>query len=297
VVVPAGATVLSDPVTLPVRPLDRLAVSVYLPHATGPTTQHVGAHETNYEASGSHILDPGSGPFASTLSSWFFLSGLEVLAPRRDTGAVVALGDSITAGVGSTPNADDNWPDDLARRLAAQPGSTMSVVDAGIGGNRILNPSPCCGPSAVTRFRSDVTDQKAARDVILLEGVNDIGYSRKRGALYAPHTDVSARQIINGDERIIALAHGAGLRILGATITPFKGARYWTAAGEVKREAVNQWILHSSAFDAVVDFAGVLAEPGHPERLRPAYDSGDHLHPDDAGYRAMAGSVNLALLR
>lgn len=295
VVIPPGADVLSDPVDLAVAPGSRLDISLYLPRATGPATVHVGAHETNYVASGSHVVDAG-GAFGRQINSWYFLDGVETLSPPRYLGALVALGDSITAGVGSSDNADANWPDDLARRLDRRSGATLSVVDAGIGGNRVLNASPCCGTSAVTRFRPDVLDQAGVREVILLEGVNDIGYSQKQGALSAPHTDVSAAQIIAGDKRIIAEAHDAGLRIIGATITPFKGARYWTPAGEAKREAVNRWILDSGAFNGVIDFASVLADPSDPLRLNPAYDSSDHLHPNDAGYLAMANAVDLQML-
>jgi lysophospholipase L1-like esterase len=295
VVLAPGAEVLSDPVALETPPLSRLAVSLYLPRGTGPATQHVDAHEINYVASGSHVLDAG-GAFTRQIGDWFFLDGVDVLAPHRDIGTLIALGDSITAGVGSTTDSDANWPDDLARRLAALPGETLSVVDAGIGGNRVLHDSPCCGVNAIARFGHDAAAQPGARDVILLEGVNDIGYSQKHGAVTAPHTNVSASQIIAGDEEIIAEAHRAGLLIFGATITPFRGARYWTAAGEAKREAVNHWILTSGAFDGVINFAAVLADPGHPERLNPLYDSGDGLHPNDAGYQAMADAVNLRML-
>jgi lysophospholipase L1-like esterase len=169
-------------------------------------------------------------------------------------------------------------------------------VDEGIGGNRVLNQTACCGLAAVARFRRDVLGQPGVRDVLLLEGINDIGQSQSRGPLTAPHTSISALDIVQGYEQIIAMAHAAGLRVFGATLTPFRGARYWTPAGEAKREAVNRWILTSSWFDGVFDFAKVLAEPGDPEQLAPAYDSGDHLHPDAAGYRAMARAVNLGTL-
>ena len=175
-------------------------------------------------------------------------------------------------------------------------GSTLAVVDEGIGGNRVLNNALCCGVNAVSRFEQDVRDQPGARDVILLEGINDIGYSQNRGPLTAPHTDVSALDIVEGYERIITLAHTAGLKIFGATLTPFQGARYWTPAGEAKREAVNNWIRTSGAFDGVIDFAAAVADPSDPERLNPAYDSGDHLHPNAAGYRAMAAAINLSAL-
>lgn len=139
-------------------------------------------------------------------------------------------------------------------------------------------------------------DQPGARDVILLEGINDIGFSQSDGPLTAPHTDVSALQIVRGYERIITLAHTAGLEIFGATLTPFEGARYWTPTGEAKRESVNNWIRTGGAFDGVIDFAGAVADPGDPDRLNPAYDSGDHLHPNAAGYRAMAAAINLGAL-
>jgi lysophospholipase L1-like esterase len=148
----------------------------------------------------------------------------------------------------------------------------------------------------VARFRRDVLGQPGVRDVILLEGINDIGQSQSRGAATAPHTPVSALEIVEGYERIIAMAHAAGVRVFGAALTPFHGARYWTPAGEAKREAVNRWITTSGAFDGVFDFAAAVARPGNPEQLAPAFDSGDHLHPNAAGYRAMARAVDLAAL-
>jgi lysophospholipase L1-like esterase len=296
VTIAPGADALSDPVALRVPALSRLAVSLYLPRPTGPATQHYGAHETNYLAPGSHALDAGPGAFNREVASWYFLDGLLTDSPPRYAGAVVALGDSITAGVNSEPNADATWPDDLARRLTGVAGRTLSVIDEGIGGNRVLNASPCCGPSAIDRFAADVASQPGARDVILLEGVNDIGFSQQTSDLTVPHTDVTAEQIIAGDERIIAAAHAAGLGIFGGTILPFEGARYWTPAGEAKREAVNRWILTSGAFDGVIDFAAATRDPSDPLRLNPAYDSGDHLHPDDAGYAAMAAAIPLPAL-
>ncbi len=296
VTLPPGAQVVSDPVELSVKPLQRLAVSLYLPDVTGRATGHYESHVINYLASGAHVRDASRGAFGDKLQSWFYLDAVDVLAPKRYVGAVATLGDSITAGVGSTTNEYANWPDDLARRLSELSGSTLSVLNEGIGGNRVLNNSECCGVAAVDRFTPDVLDQSGVRDVILLEGINDIGYSQQTNPLTAPHTDVSAAQIIAGDEQIIAAAHAAGLKIFGATLLPFEGARYWTPAGELKREEINNWILTSGAFNGVINFASIMADPSDPLRLNPMFNSGDNLHPNDAGYKAMANAVSLELL-
>jgi len=189
--------------------------------------------------------------------------------------------------VGSTAGADARWPNDLARRLDALAGPTLAVADEGIGGNRVLIGARCCGASAEARFGRDALDQPGVRDIIVLEGINDIGFSLG---------DVSAAQIIAGYQQLIAQAHARGLRIFGATLLPFQGAGYYTAAGEATREAVNTWIRTSGAFDGVIDFDAVMRDPADPLRLNPAYDSGDHLHPDDAGYQAMANAISLQML-
>jgi hypothetical protein len=211
--VPPGAEALSDPVTLPVKPLQRLAVSLYLPVRTGPATEHADAEETSFLAAGDRLSQLTAAGFSRRTGSWYYLDGVDVLAPRRELGAVVALGDSITDGVGSTPGGENRWPDYLARRLDARPGSSLAVVNEGIGGNRVLNDALCCGAGAVARFARDVRGRAGAREVILLEGVNDIGFSGHTGRLTAPHTSVSPAEIIAGDQQLVAQAHAAHLRI------------------------------------------------------------------------------------
>jgi lysophospholipase L1-like esterase len=293
--IPPGSEVTSDPAPLSVGPATHVAVSLYLPGPTGQATQHADAEQVNYVATGLHLTG-GSGPFRARTQSWYFLAGVDVLSPRRTLGSVIAFGDSITDGVGSPTGADARWPNFLAQRLNDRSDSTLAVVDAGIGGNRVLNGARCCGVSAIARFERDVAEQPGARDVILLEGVNDIGFSQSRGPLSAPHTNVSALAIVEGYERLVTLAHTDGLKIYAATLTPFQGARYWTPRGEAKREAINHWIRTSGAFDGVIDFAGAVADPDDPERLDRDYDSGDHLHPNAAGYQALAAAVNLDVL-
>jgi lysophospholipase L1-like esterase len=299
VTIPVGAEVYSDPVALTVGAEQNLAVSLFVPGRSGPATWHAVGAQTNYVSTpGNHAADPAGGAFATQVTSWFWLDGVDVLAPAQDR-AVVTLGDSITDGVGSTVNANDRWPDFLARRLLAAPAThRVSVLDEGISGNRVLHNAPCCGVSALARLHRDVLAQDGVRWVILLEGINDIGFSGLTGPETAPHTNVSAAQIIAGYQQIIAEAHAKELKLYGATLTPFKGTifpGYYTAAGEQKREAVNRWIRTSGAFDAVIDFDKAIRDPSDPLRILPADDSGDHLHPNDAGYAAMADAIDLAL--
>jgi lysophospholipase L1-like esterase len=288
--IPVGGRLLSDPVAMAVQPLQDLAVSVYLPGPTGTATFHWDGQQANWvSTAGDHTTDEAGDAFTTAVGSWFYLSGLIVRSPRA-VGTVVVFGDSITDGYQSAMGGNDRWPNDLARRLDTVAGPSLSVADEGISGNRVLAGSVFFGASAEARFEADALDVPGVRDIILLEGINDIGFSAT-----PPHPglDVSAAQIIAGYQRLIRQAHARGVKIFGATLLPYQGSGYYTAAGEAKREAVNAWIRTSGAFDGVIDFDTVMRDPADPLRLNPGYDSGDHLHPDDAGYRAMADAVDL----
>ncbi|MBV9806431.1 MAG: SGNH/GDSL hydrolase family protein [Solirubrobacterales bacterium] len=289
---PPGSEAWSDPVNLQVPPGRDLAVSIYVPGTSPNATFHSDTHQTSYLASGDNAGDAAATAFTTTTQHWFFLDALDVGAPRQ-IGAVVTLGDSITDGYQSTLDANHRWPDVLAGRLAQTNWPIRGVINEGIDGNEILHDYNCCGgnPNAQLRFDSDVLAQDGVRDVILLEGINDIGH-------HGP--EITAARIIQGMKHLIERAHHAGLRIIGGTLTPFENAAfagYYDPAKELTREAVNQWIRTSHAFDGVVDFDRVVRDPADPHRILPAYDSGDHLHPNDAGYRAMGNAVPLSLLR
>lgn len=209
---------------------------MYLPVATGPATYHSGAQQTNYVATGNHAGNVSAAAYTTTATSWYFLDGVDV-SNAQAPGSIVAFGDSITDGAASQVGANDRWPNFLARRLDAALGANApSVVDEGIGGNRVLNDSACFGVNALARFSRDVLSQTGVKDVILLEGINDIGFSQEPNTgCFAPNTNVSATQIERGYEQIISQAHAAGLKIFGGTLTPFKGAAYWSPAAEAKR--------------------------------------------------------------
>jgi lysophospholipase L1-like esterase len=282
----AGGEALSDPVELHVAPLSALLVSVYVPGPTGPVTNHPFTAQGNFLGSGDLALSASPAGYQDT-PCWMLISGVDVRAPSRITGSVVALGDSITDTANTTGNANRRWPDDLARRLTALPGRTLSVVNAGLGGNRLLAPregNPYYGIPALARLDHDVFSQTGVRSVILLEGVNDIGFS-------APAAD-----IISAEEQIIAQAHARGLKIFGGTIMPFGGSFVFTADREQTRETVNHWILTSHAFDGVIDFATAVTDPANPTAMLPAFDSGDHLHPNDAGCQALANAISLRMI-
>jgi len=287
--VPAGAEAISDPVALRV-PKDRdLLVTTWTPQPSGTVTYHPAAMQTSVFSRGpqDHAGDVSAAAFAETTPVWHYVSGVDVTGPP---GTVVALGDSITDGVASTPGANRRWTDYLADRLTHSPVPDYAVANSGISGNRVLLDSnypnytvySTAGRSAQWRLPLDVLDRSGARSVILFEGVNDIQQD-------PPQTDPQA--IIAGLAQIAARAHARGLRVIGATIMPFEGWRTWTPQKEAVRVAVNQWIR--GAFPAVADFDAVTRDPADPARIAPAYDSGDHLHPNGAGFEAMAKAVDL----
>lgn len=289
--VTAGGDLVSDPIPMHVDADQDLLVSLYLPNATGASTFHQQASETTYlSTAGNHVADDSAANYPKTSGSWYFLAGVDVISPNA-VGTVAAVGDSITDGVGSTPGTNRRWPDDLARRMnSASGGTTRGVVNAGIGSNRVLTDVGTMNPSLLSRFGHDVLDQPNVKDVILLEGINDIGNNAgpNGGA-------VTAQDLESGYQTVINQAHAQGLKIYGATILPFQGASYYSTYGESVRESVNDWIRSSGAFDAVIDFDSVMRSSSNPLALNSAYDSGDHLHPNDTGYQAMANAIDLHL--
>jgi lysophospholipase L1-like esterase len=271
---------------------------LYFAEPTGPATFHRFATAETYRASGDRRYDSG-GAFSltDTSKSSYFLTGVDVIG-KPGRGAVVAFGDSITDGVGSSTGTDNSYPDELTERLADAHRPT-SVLNVGIGGNRVLNGSPCFGDAAVARFQRDVLDQARPRTTIVLLGINDI-LSNDNDAFgcYVPRPTVTAQQIIDGHREMIRAGHARGIKMIGATVTPYEGGQFYTATGEQLREEVNRWIRTSGEYDAVVDFDRAVADPADPgrNRIRTEYDSGDQLHPNDAGYRAMAEAIDLKAL-
>ncbi|MFI9388729.1 SGNH/GDSL hydrolase family protein [Kutzneria sp. NPDC052558] len=281
----AGGEAVSDPVPMSVAAGQNLLVSVFLPKATSSATWHFDAFDTSYlSLPGDHTRDDGDGNYVAARTSWFYLSGVD-LVPATARGAVVAFGDSITDGYNTPVGANQRWPDDLAHRLAG----SRSVVDAGLGGNRVLTDVPNIwqGVSALKRFAHDALGQAGVQTVILLEGINDLhaGINTAGGPL-------TAQDLIAGYQQLIAQAHQAGVKIIGGTVMPDNEP----TDREAMRQAVNTWIRTSGAFDGVVDFDHAMADPANRHSLLPAYDSGDHLHPNATGMQAMANAVDLTLI-
>jgi len=288
VTLPVGESVQSDTIAIDIPDLEEVAISVYLPQQTlGDRGHSLGRQTTYISEPGNFVSADDDFPQSTTTTARYFLSGIEVQA-SNDTQGIVTLGDSITDGFASTVDANARWPDQLAERLFDDmERRDLTIINAGISGNRILNEG--VGPSAVARLDRDLLDQSGAAFVVLLEGINDIGFGQ------IGFQTVSADDIIQGYRDIISRAHDDCLKIIGATVTPFGGAGYFTDDGEVKRQALNTFIRDSGEFDAVIDFDAAVRDPDQPIQLLPAYDSGDNLHPNDDGYEAMAQSVDTAV--
>ncbi len=289
--IPPGATIVSDPVALQVPALSDIAVSIYFPDHTMATTEHSDSNQTSYRASGNQAGAASLTDSAKPIHSWYFLSGVDVVAPGDAT--VVTLGDSITDGDQSTLDANHRWPDDLATRLAADPGTkkagVLGVVNVGISGNRVLLDHT--GPNALSRFNRDVLARSGARYLIVLESINDIA---RYADNHQPVGDLEQRLELAFAEMAMQ-AHQHGIRVFGATLTPYYGCGCFTAEGEAVRDGLNQWIRTSHVLDGVVDFDKATHDPQHPLQYLPQYDSGDHVHPSDAGYQAMANAIDLSL--
>ena len=301
--VPSGAVWLSDPIDLNVKPFEEIAVSLFIPGKTPTSTCHSWAqHETYISTSGDFSANVEI-PNATKSPSWFWLSGFEVWAPKQ-TAAIIALGDSITDGFGAKQGEYGDFPDLLAKRLAQKSAiPSLAVVNEGIAGNRLLHGG--AGVSALARLDRDVIAQPGIANLIVEVGLNDIGWSHMplppKGApptIFNRSTEsVTAEEIILGLRQIIDRAHQHRLRVFGATLSPFEGAIYFSAEGETVRQKVNKWIRSDRAFDGVFDFDAALRDPNHPSQIRIDYQSGDRLHPSEAGYRAMVDAFDISLLQ
>ena len=294
VIVPAGAEYISDPIAFQATPLSDLAITLHLDQPPPEQTGHPGSRTTSYLVHGDQVSAPDL-PNAQKVEHWYFISGVDVQA-SPGASSIVVLGDSITDGHGATTNANNRWPDILAKRLQANASTpSVAVLNHGIGGNRLLLDG--LGPNALARFDHDVVAQPGARYLIILEGINDIGVlTRDHDAAPADHESL-VRHMIAAYEQMITRAHTHGIKVIGATILPFAASAYYHPGSptEADRQAVNQWIRTSGHFDAVVDLDKVTRDPQHPDRMLPAYDSGDGLHPSPAGFVAMAEAVPLSL--
>jgi len=291
--IPPGAEMYSDPVSIAVPALSDVAVSFYLPaQVMRAETYHQFADQDNFQADGD-VTGAATLTSPTELRSWYFLDGIDVNAVEGAR-AIVTLGDSITDGAQSTKNANGRWPDVLAARLKQDADlKNVSILNEGIGGNRVLNDQ--AGPSALARLDRDVLAQSGVRYVIVLESINDIG--RLGGRFIVPEDELTAPMLEQGLKQIADEAHEHGIKAIGATLTPYGGAGYASEKGEQVRKDVNNWIRTSGTFDGVIDFEQITRDPQNPDRFNPLYDAGDHLHPNDAGYKAMGEGIDLKLFK
>lgn len=284
----ARGELVSDDVPLAVAAGESVTVTLYFDAATGPATFHAQAFTAGYRGEGDRSADTGGEGFDATTESWYFLSAVEVDAGRAD--AVALFGDSITDGFGSTPGANRRWSDALARRTG------RPVLNAGIGGNLLLNDSAWYGERGLGRLRRDVLDRAGVDTLVVLLGLNDIGFSETdEQPTYKPAPVVEAEELIAGHRELIRQGRAAGLRVIGATLLPFAGSDHWGEHAAKVSHELNEWIRCSGEYDAVVDLHRALADPADPDRLHPSYDFGDHLHPNDAGYEVMAEAASTIL--
>jgi lysophospholipase L1-like esterase len=289
--IPTGGMVLSDPVAMQVPPIADLAVSLYLPsQPLSEMTCHSDAQSTNFIAhANSARWDVLNTP--RKIDSWCFVKGVDVGTTDANAAAIVAFGDSITDGWRSTPDSNSRWPDALGARLQADARTrNLSVLNEGISGNRLLHDD--VGPNAIARFNRDVISQAGVRYLILLEGINDIGDVVET---HDPADPVSVQDMISALSQLATRAHEHGIKVFAATLTPYEGAAYFSEHGEQTREAVNRWIRTTFVFDGVIDFDQITRDPAKPSMFLSAFDSGDHLHPNNAGYHAMGSSIDLSL--
>ncbi|MDC7683535.1 SGNH/GDSL hydrolase family protein [Asticcacaulis sp. BYS171W] len=296
IVIPAGADYLSDPINMPVKPLTHIAISIYLPEAATPQTSHPGARATSWFIRGNHVAD-ASFDAQRTMDRWFHIAAIDVEGPAKSA-AIVTLGDSITDGYGITPGSNARWPDRLAERLQADPRTRhLSVLNHGIGGGRVLNDGT--GPNALARFERDVLGQTGVKYLIILEGVNDLGTLTRDALASAEAHAALVDNLIGAYRQMIRRARDRGIKVYGATILPFMGFSLYhpDALNEADRQAINRWIRTSGEFDAVIDLDKVMADPKRPDWLKPEYDSGDHIHPSPAGYKAMGDAIDLNLFK
>ncbi len=294
VTVPAGADYLSDPVTLPVKALDTLAISIRYAGEQSAQTAHPGARATSYILPGDHLADAQM-TGAATFDHWFNLAAIEI-ERCQPVKLIVALGDSITDGRGSTTNGNDRWTDRLVERLQADPKRRhVALVNQGIGGNRLLDDG--LGPNALARLDRDVLAQPGVTHIILLEGINDLGTLTRDAPVSPAAHQAHVARIIGAYRQVITRAHARGIKVIGATILPFVGNAYYhpDARNEADRQAVNDWIRTPGHFDGLIDFDRATRDPARPDQLLPAYDVGDALHPSPAGYRAMGDAIPLTL--
>jgi len=290
VTVPPGAEFVSDPIDLRVSPLSDLAVTFHLDAPPAVQTSHPGSRATSYFVHGDFTAAPDL-VNAKHVDHWYQVSEIDVLA-APGAASVVALGDSITDGHGATTNGNDRWTDVLAARLQASPGTrNIGISNQGIGGNHLLTDG--LGPNALARFDRDAVAPAGVRWLIVFEGVNDLGGLARNGEVSPAEHAALVQRVLAAYQQIILRAHAHGIRVIGATITPYVGSDYYHPAllSEADRQAVNQWIRSPGHFDAVLNFDSVVRDPQHPDRLLPGYDSGDHLHPSLAGYRALGESI------